>query len=100
MPITAYQLPWSVLTCLAGYIELAFNTVNGIFINCFDLDSYFNATGLKEIKFGRREEIGYEDWSSGDELVVYTKFDFDHRTRWWTQLSKEELRTTIPRVLE
>src|SRR2546429_560054 len=63
--------------------------VNGTFINCFDLESYFNATDLKEIKFGRREEMGYEDWSSGDELVVYTRFNFDQRTTWWTQLSKE-----------
>jgi|SRR5271170_2755858 len=72
--------------------------VNGTFLNCFDLESYFNVMSRKDIKFGRREEIGYEDWSSGDELV-YTKFDFDHRTRWWTQLSKEERRTIIPRVL-
>jgi Peptidase C13 family len=74
--------------------------VNGTFINCFDLENYFNVTGEKDIKFGRREEIGNEDWKSGDELVVYTRFDFDHRTTWWTQLNKEERRTIIPRVLE
>src|SRR4051812_42955395 len=42
--------------------------VNGTFINCFDLDDYFNATGMKDIKFGRREEIGDEYWDSGDEI--------------------------------
>ncbi len=74
--------------------------VNGTFMNCFDLDKYFVLTDRKDVKFGRREEIGDDNWDSGDELVVYTRWDFEHRTRWWEQLNQEERRTIIPRVLE
>src|SRR5271155_4044811 len=32
--------------------------INGTFINCFDLGGYFVASNRKDVKFGRREEIG------------------------------------------
>jgi hypothetical protein len=74
--------------------------INGTFINCFDLGNYFVTSGYSDVKFGRREEIGSGEWDSGDELTVYTRFDFEHRTRWWEQLNREECRTVISRVLE
>src|SRR3954452_14280191 len=55
--------------------------VNGTFINCFDLKQYFSTTGFEDVKFGRRKEIGDEnDWDCGDEIVVYTRFEFEHST--------------------
>jgi hypothetical protein len=75
--------------------------VNGTFISCFDFTQYFlQNPSYKDVKFGRRPEIGDEKWDNGDEIAVYTKFDFEHRTRWWIQLDQQERRTLIPRVLE
>jgi hypothetical protein len=75
--------------------------VNGTFLNCFDLETYFAQNTYKDVKFGRREEIGDDnEWDSGDEIVMYTRFDFEHRTRWWEQLDQEEHQMVIPRVLE
>lgn len=76
-------------------------SVYGTFINCFDLDSYFKHTEYPDIKFGRRWEIpDDENRVSGDEIVVYTKFDWQHRTRWWTQLEKPEVDRARSLVLE
>src|SRR5271170_2212713 len=75
--------------------------INGTFLNCFDLETYFGKTAYKDVKFGRREEVGDDnEWDSGDEIVVYTRFEFEHRTRWWEQLDQEERQIVIPRVLE
>jgi hypothetical protein len=51
--------------------------INGTFLNCFDLETYFGKTVYKDVKFGRREEIGDDnEWDSKDEIVVYTRFEF------------------------
>lgn len=33
-------------------------TINGDFVNCYPVNEYFNTTGFKDIKFGRRKEMG------------------------------------------
>jgi hypothetical protein len=75
--------------------------INGTFLNCFDLETYFGKTAYKDVKFGLREEVGDDnEWDSGDEIVIYTRFEFEHRTRWWEQLDQEERQIIILRVLE
>ena len=69
--------------------------------NCFDLDRYFATTPFDDIKFGRRWEIpDGENWKSGDELAIYTRWDFEHRTRWWTQLGQHEAPNAVTNVME
>ena len=76
-------------------------SIHGTFINCFDFEQYFVATTYEDVKFGRRGEFGDDNnWDSEDGIVVYTRFEFEHGTRWWEQLDQEERRTVIPRVLE
>src|SRR4051794_38933926 len=75
--------------------------INGTFINCFDLEKYFVTTDLKDVKFGRREKIGdNNEWDNRDEIVVYTRFEFEQRTTWWEQLNQKERRNVISRVRE
>lgn len=76
------------------------SSVNGTFINCFDLERYFSLTVHEDVKFGRKPEIRDGEWTGGDEIVVYTRFEFEHRTRWWTQLREDERRTACAKVLE
>lgn len=38
-----------------------------------------------------------KEWTSHDEIVVYTRFDYEHRTRWWEQV---EPATAVTRVLK
>jgi hypothetical protein len=63
--------------------------VNGTYISCFDLNKYFSTTGLTNVKFGRQEDISDKNLKSRDEIVLYTKFDIKHRTRWWVQLGPD-----------
>jgi hypothetical protein len=75
--------------------------IYGTFISCFDLEQYFVATEYKDVKFGRRGEFGDDNnWDSEDGIVMYTRLEFEHRTRWWEQLNQGERRRVIPRVLE
>jgi peptidase C13-like protein len=55
-------------------------------------------TSFKDIKFGRHWEIPEdEDWTSHNEIVVYTRLDHEHRTQWWEQIKPED---TITKVFE
>lgn len=52
-------------------------------------------------KFGRKWEIpDDENWGSGDEIAMYTRFDWNHRTRWWTQLEKPKVDNARSMILE
>lgn len=78
--------------------------IHGTFLNCFDLDQYFATTPFDDIKFGRRWEIlaDGEIWESGDdEIAIYKRWDFEHRTRWWTQLGQHEApNAVVTKVME
>jgi hypothetical protein len=52
--------------------------IHGDFINCFPLGTYLESSGEQNIKFGRRKEIGGSNWESGDEIVLYTRWQHDH----------------------
>jgi hypothetical protein len=72
--------------------------VNQTFINVFDLDRYFRETGFKNVKFGKREEIA-EDWDSDDQMVIYTQWEWEHRSPWWTQIKSEQANNLVTEVL-
>lgn len=79
------------------------HSVNGRFINSFDLKKYFAQTGLNDIKFGTRPEIADgEDRPSEDHISVYSRWDFEHRTPWWDQLKPQDAKGNgvVNRVLE
>ena len=72
------------------------HSVHGTFISCFDLDGYFTNTNSSDVKFGRK-------WESPDgeyEIAIYTRSDWHHHTRWWTQLEKPDVENARAMVLE
>ncbi|KAK9318789.1 hypothetical protein V1517DRAFT_95078 [Lipomyces orientalis] len=74
--------------------------VHETFINSFDLDKYFRDEGFTDVKFGGREEIGDDDWDSDDHIVMYTKWEWEHRSPWWIQVKPQEERTLGSKVLD
>ncbi|KAK9251199.1 hypothetical protein V1507DRAFT_465239 [Lipomyces tetrasporus] len=66
----------------------------------FDLDKYFRDEGLTDVKFGRREEIGDDDWESDGHILMYTQWEWEHRSPWWIQVKSQEERTLGSKVLE
>lgn len=99
--VTDVESSWLFGDFLGFTIALREQSVHGTFLNCFDLATYFGTTPYNDLKFGRRWEIpDGEDWDSGGELAVYTRWDFEHRTRWWTQLRDYEAPNTVTMVME
>ena len=74
--------------------------IHGDFINCFLLGVYFNYSNEQDIKFGRRKEIGGADWESGDEIAIYTRWQYDHRESWWTQVDQPSWPSAKPNILK
>lgn len=77
--------------------------VNGTFLNCFNLDKYFNETDFPDVKFGRtcfEVPTNEEKRDCTDEIAIYTRFDYTHQTRWWEQLTAVEFAAVVDRVLE
>lgn len=60
---------------------------------------YFNTTGLMDIKFGRRKEMGDESWDSDYQIAIYTRWQYEHRKLWWEQVRRELWPTTKDGVL-
>ena len=85
-----------------GFVEAfrkADSPINGDFVNCYPLGEYFNSTGRNDIKFGRRKEMGTDSWDSGDQIAIYTRWQYEHRELWWDQVRRELWPTTKDRVL-
>ncbi|KAL1999705.1 hypothetical protein VTN02DRAFT_4146 [Thermoascus thermophilus] len=70
------------------------------FINCFDLDGFFEQGKFTDVKFGKREEVGEGNWDSGDHIAIYSRWDWEHRPPWWIQLNSSEVHTVASKVLE
>jgi hypothetical protein len=64
----------------------------------FDLDRYFRETGFKKVKFGKREEIA-EDWDSDNQIVIYTLWEWEHRSLWGTQIKSEQANNLVTEIL-
>lgn len=62
--------------------------INGDFVNCFLLGEYFNSTGRNDIRFGRREELGNDSWDLDDQIMIYTRWQYEQRELWWGQVRK------------
>ena len=73
--------------------------INGDFVNCYPIGEYFNTTGLKDIKFGRRKEMGDDSWDSDDQIAIYTRWQYEHRETWWEQIRREMWPTARDGVL-
>ncbi|KAI9787248.1 MAG: hypothetical protein M1839_003486 [Geoglossum umbratile] len=80
-------------------LKKANTPVHGDFVNCFPLGAYFDSSGKQEIKFGRRKEAGGAGWDSGDEIAIYTKWQYDHRETWWTQVNQPSWPSAKPNIL-
>lgn len=68
-------------------------------MNCYPVGEYFNTTGLKDIKFGRRKEMGDDGWDSDDQIAIYTRWQYEHRELWWEQVRRELWPTAKDSVL-
>lgn len=73
--------------------------LNGDFVNCPPVGEYFNTTGLKDIKFGRRKEMGDDSWDSDDQIAIYTRWQYEHKETWWEQVCREMWPTARDGVL-
>lgn len=73
--------------------------INGDFVNCFPLDEYFNSTGRNDIRFGRRKEMGNDNWDSDDQTAIFTRWQYEHRELWWDQVRRKLWPTMKDRVL-
>lgn len=73
--------------------------INGHFVNCYPVGEYFNTTGLKDIKFGRRKEMGDNGWDSDYQIAIYTRWQYEHRELWWEQVRRELWPTAKDEVL-
>lgn len=99
--VTDLASSWLFGDFLGFTTALREQAVYGTFLNCFDLERYFASMPHNDIKFGRRWEIpDGEDWDSGGELAIYTRWDFERRTRWWTQLRGNEAPNVVKMVME
>lgn len=99
--VTDVKSSWLFGDFLGFTTALREQAIHGTFLNYFDLDQYFASTPYNDIKFGRRWEIpDGEDWDLGGELAIYTRWDFEHRTRWWTQLTQHEAPNAVTKVIE
>lgn len=68
-------------------------------MNCFPLDEYFNSTGRNDIRFGRRKEMGNDNWDSDDQTAIFTRWQYEHRELWWDQVRRKLWPTMKDRVL-
>ncbi|KAI9760856.1 MAG: hypothetical protein M1840_002189 [Geoglossum simile] len=86
-----------------GFVDIlkkANPPIHGDFINCFPLGTYFDFSGTQDIKFGRRKESEGAGWESGDEIAIYTKWQYDHREAWWTQVNQPSWASVKPDILK
>jgi hypothetical protein len=51
------------------------------------------------MKFGRRRESEGAGWESGDEIAIYTKWQYGHRKAWWTQVNLPSWASAKPDIL-
>lgn len=73
--------------------------INGHFVNCYPVGEYFNTTGLTDIKFGRRKEMGDNGWDSDNQIAIYSRWQYEHREFWWEQVRQELWPTAKDEVL-
>ena len=73
--------------------------INGDFVNCYPVGEYFNTIRVKDIKFGRRKEMGDDSWDSDDQIAIYTRWQYEHRETWWEQVRREMWPTARDEVL-
>lgn len=92
--VTDVRSSWLFGDFLGFTTALREQAIYGTFLNCFDLDQYFATTPFDDIKFGRRWEI------PDGEIAIYTRWEFEHRTRWWTQLGQHEAPNAVTKVME
>lgn len=92
--VTDVRSSWLFGDFLGFTTALREQAIYGTFLNCFDLDQYFATTPFDDIKFGRRWEI------PDGEIAIYTRWDFEQRTRWWTQLGQHEAPNAVTKVME
>lgn len=85
--VTGTRCSWLSGDFLGFITALKDQGIHEIFINCFDLDGYFEQGKFTDIKFGKREEVGEGDRESGDHIAIYSRWDWEHRTPWWIQLN-------------
>lgn len=68
-----------------GFVDTFRNAepaINGDFVNCFPVGEYFNSSKRNDIKFGRRKETGFDSWDSDDQIVILTRWQYEHRELW------------------
>lgn len=92
--VTDVRSSWLFGDFLGFTTALREQAIYGTFLNCFDLDQYFATTPFDDIKFGRRWEI------PDGEIAIYKRWDFEQRTRWWTQLGQHEAPNAVTKVME
>jgi hypothetical protein len=99
---TEYKTDFWLFGDFLGFVDAlkkADPPVHGDFINCFPLGAYFDSSGKQDIKFGRRKEADGAGWDSGDEIAIYTKWQYDHRETWWTQVNQSSWPSAKPNIL-
>jgi hypothetical protein len=72
--------------------------IGGDFLNCFPIEEFFNQSGYKEVKFGRKG--GPLTKSSWNPVEIYTEWEFEHRARFWAQVPQNLLRTQVLEWME
>jgi Peptidase C13 family len=99
---TGYKQDYWLFGDFLGFVDTfkkVTPSIHGDFVNCFPLGAYFELSCAPDIKFGRRKESEGAGWESGDEIAIYTKWQYDHREAWWTQVNEPSWRSVKSDVL-
>lgn len=87
-PHNKYMALWDFLRFVDA-LRKCYHLINGDFVNCFPLGEYFNSTRRNDIRFGRREEMGNDSWDLDDQMMIYTRWQYEQMELWWDPVRKD-----------